>query len=147
MFFLNETLIEHCNYNFLLSGINWPSPIIQEMIGYSNSFLYDFIHSLFNFDEFHNSTQSYLELINTFQFFSANLVLLSEKLLFFQVDTNSKDAALVAFKFLLCISLLIFARGGIPRFRFDYLTKLGWIRFLSIILLFFLLELLILSAF
>ena len=35
----------------------------------------------------------------------------------------------MAMKFLICISLLIFARGGIPRFRFDYLTKLGWIRF------------------
>ena len=42
-----------------------------------------------------------------------------------QLSTNMKDAICVAVKFLLCIALLIFARGGIPRFRFDYLTKLG----------------------
>lgn len=35
------------------------------------------------------------------------------------------NALLISFKFLFCISILIFVRGGIPRFRFDYLTKLG----------------------
>lgn len=54
-------------------------------------------------------------------------------------------AVSTAFKFLLCICFLIFARGGIPRYRFDYLTRLGWIRFLSLVLLSFLVELLILS--
>ena len=34
-------------------------------------------------------------------------------------------ALTISLKFLLCIAVLIFARGGIPRFRFDYLTKLG----------------------
>ena len=47
-----------------------------------------------------------------------------------------KDAICMAIKFLVCIALLIFARGGI-RFRFDYLTKLGWIRFLSLVLMSF----------
>ena len=64
-----------------------------------------------------------------------------------QLSTNMKDAICIAVKFLLCIALLIFARGGIPRFRFDYLTKLGWIRFLSLVLLSFLVELVILSMF
>lgn len=54
-------------------------------------------------------------------------------------------AVSIALKFLMCICLLIFARGGIPRFRFDYLTRLGWIRFLSLVLLSFLIELLLLS--
>lgn len=54
-------------------------------------------------------------------------------------------AITMSLKFLLCIALLIFARGGIPRYRFDYLTKLGWIRFLSLVLLSFLIELLLLS--
>ena len=35
------------------------------------------------------------------------------------------NALVISLKFLTCIALLIFARGGIPRFRFDYLTKLG----------------------
>lgn len=34
-------------------------------------------------------------------------------------------AVSIALKFLLCIAVLIFVRGGIPRFRFDYLTRLG----------------------
>jgi len=54
-------------------------------------------------------------------------------------------AITIAVKFLLCIAVLIFARGGIPRYRFDYLTKLGWIRFLSLVLLSFLIELFLLS--
>ena len=70
-----------------------------------------------------------------------------ELLIDIQINTNMKDAICIAIKFLLCIALLIFARGGIPRFRFDYLTKLGWIRFLSLVLLSFLIELLILSMF
>lgn len=36
-----------------------------------------------------------------------------------------RNALSISLKFLSCIALLIFARGGIPRFRFDYLTKLG----------------------
>ena len=70
-----------------------------------------------------------------------------ELLLNIQINTNMKDALVMAIKFLLCIALLIFARGGIPRFRFDYLTKLGWIRFFSLVLLSFLVEVLILAMF
>lgn len=44
---------------------------------------------------------------------------------YFNLSSSSISLVLMALKFLLCISLLIFARGGIPRFRFDYLTKLG----------------------
>lgn len=89
-------------------------------------------------------------LFNTILFFkiSFSYLLTSLEILFdIQLSTNMKDAICVAVKFLLCIALLIFARGGIPRFRFDYLTKLGWIRFLSLVLLSFLIEILILSMF
>ena len=41
-------------------------------------------------------------------------------------------------KFILLIALLVFVRGGIPRYRFDFLTKIGWIKFLSLILSIFL---------
>lgn len=44
---------------------------------------------------------------------------------YFNLSSPSLSLILMAIKFLLCICLLIFARGGIPRFRFDYLTKLG----------------------
>ena len=64
---------------------------------------------------------------------------------YFNLGTTSVNALCMSLKFLLCIAFLIFARGGIPRFRFDYLTKLGWIRFLSLVLLSILIEILILS--
>jgi len=44
----------------------------------------------------------------------------------------------MGFKFLILIALLVFVRGGIPRYRFDFLTKIGWIKFLSLILSIFL---------
>jgi NADH:ubiquinone oxidoreductase subunit H len=44
----------------------------------------------------------------------------------------------VGIKFLVLIALLVFVRGGIPRYRFDFLTKIGWIKFLSLVLSIFL---------
>ena len=100
-----------------------------------------------------SSMENYLPLVSFFNiifFFKTliiHLVTSIELILQFQLSTNMKDAFCMAIKFLVCIALLIFARGGIPRFRFDYLTKLGWIRFLSLVLMSFLVELLILSMF
>jgi NADH:ubiquinone oxidoreductase subunit H len=37
-------------------------------------------------------------------------------------------------KFLLALFLLIFIRAGLPRYRYDYLTKLGWTKFLLLVL-------------
>ena len=34
-----------------------------------------------------------------------------------------------AIKFLFVLMLLIFIRGGTPRYRLDFLTKLGWSKF------------------
>ena len=52
--------------------------------------------------------------------------------------TNISDSIVTAFKFLIFIAMLIFIRGGIPRYRYDFLTKIGWIKFLSLILSVFL---------
>ena len=35
--------------------------------------------------------------------------------------------------------LLILIRGGVPRFKYDLLTKLGWIKFLFYVLTLFIL--------
>lgn len=100
-----------------------------------------------------SSIENYLPLVSFFNiiFFlktlTIHLLTSIELILQLQLSTNMKDAICMAIKFLICIALLIFARGGIPRFRFDYLTKLGWIRFLSLVLMSFLVELLILSMF
>ena len=44
---------------------------------------------------------------------------------FCPVSTTTFNALVIALKFLVLIALLIFIRGGIPRYRFDHLTKIG----------------------
>ena len=53
----------------------------------------------------------------------------------------------IAFKFIVLIALLVFVRGGIPRYRYDFLTKIGWIKFLSLILSIFLFTLVLILLF
>lgn len=45
------------------------------------------------------------------------------------------SSIIFALKFILLIALLVFVRGGIPRYRYDFLTKVGWIQMLNFILL------------
>ena len=54
--------------------------------------------------------------------------------IFLSVSSSTFSALCIAFKFLVLIALLIFIRGGIPRYRFDHLTKVGWIKYLSLVL-------------
>jgi NADH:ubiquinone oxidoreductase subunit H len=53
------------------------------------------------------------------------------------------SALSMSFKFIILIALLVFIRGGIPRYRYDFLTKIGWIKFLSLVLFVFLTSLLL----
>lgn len=62
-------------------------------------------------------------------------------------DTFSTGSTIVAIKFLMSIALLIFIRGGLPRYRFDHLTKVGWVKFLTLVVCFLLIELLFLYTF
>ena len=39
-----------------------------------------------------------------------------------------------AAKLMLCLTFLILIRGGVPRYRYDFLTKLGWVKFLGYVL-------------
>jgi NADH:ubiquinone oxidoreductase subunit H len=50
---------------------------------------------------------------------------------------NQNMTFFFAIKFCLAIGLLVLIRGGAPRYRYDYLTKLGWLKFLGFILLIF----------
>ena len=61
---------------------------------------------------------------------------------YFTPKLNVIFALTTAFKFLCLIALLIFIRGGVPRYRYDFLTKIGWIKFLSLVLAVFLTSLL-----
>jgi NADH:ubiquinone oxidoreductase subunit H len=65
----------------------------------------------------------------------------------FVLKTNVTNALVFAIKFLVLIALLVFVRGGIPRYRYDFLTKVGWIKFLSLILSIFLSSLLLVYLF
>ena len=64
--------------------------------------------------------------------------------LFGSVSSTTLNALVTALKFLLLIALLIFIRGGIPRYRFDHLTKVGWIKYLSLVLASMLIQFLLL---
>nr|APW82376.1 Nad1_b [Urostyla grandis] len=44
----------------------------------------------------------------------------------------SNQALVFGLKFLLVIMFLILIRGGTPRYRYDYLTKLGWLKFIGL---------------
>ena len=44
-------------------------------------------------------------------------------------------------KLCFCLAVLIVIRGGVPRFRYDLLTKMGWTKFLLYVLAFFLMTL------
>ena len=50
------------------------------------------------------------------------------------LENHTLESLSIAIKFLLLVALLIFIRGGIPRYRFDHLTKMGWIKYLSLVL-------------
>jgi hypothetical protein len=58
----------------------------------------------------------------------------------FAVFTSKVAVISFGLKFITLILLLIFVRGGIPRYRYDFLTKMGWFKYFSWVLLFFLLS-------
>jgi NADH:ubiquinone oxidoreductase subunit H len=94
-----------------------------------NFFLYDLIFKLINF--FDPFLQNGLQLFN-FK-------------IFYQFPQNM--TFFFSIKFCFCISFLILVRGGLPRYRYDYLTKLGWLKFLSFIILIFFSSILIFFLF
>lgn len=58
----------------------------------------------------------------------------------FSVPTSKAAVISFGLKFITLILLLIFVRGGIPRYRYDFLTKMGWFKYFSWVLLFFILS-------
>jgi len=67
--------------------------------------------------------------LNAFEFisiFTTNVVLKLNLLIpEILITSNMLDALLTAIKFLVLIAMLVFIRGGIPRYRYDFLTKIG----------------------
>lgn len=44
---------------------------------------------------------------------------------------------ILTLKLAVCLAILIVIRGCIPRYRYDFLTKIGWVKFLGYVLAFF----------
>jgi NADH:ubiquinone oxidoreductase subunit H len=73
--------------------------------------------------------------INWLDPFTQGGLLLTNLKIFYQFSQNT--TVFFGIKFLLSIAFLILIRGGTPRYRYDYLTKLGWLRFIGLVLLIF----------
>jgi NADH:ubiquinone oxidoreductase subunit H len=90
--------------------------IIEDFFFYFNFFFYDFFFKFLNF--FDPLLQNGFFIFNSKFYYQ-----FSQNLVFF-----------FALKFCLSMALLILIRGGTPRYRYDYLTKLGWLKFLGFII-------------
>jgi len=55
---------------------------------------------------------------------------------------NTDYSLIITLKVSLCLAFLIVIRGCIPRYRYDFLTKMGWVKFLGYILTIFLITVL-----
>lgn len=97
------------------------------------------LHLIFDFYLF----EPFLYLLSYYHFFSFFNILSNAILhvVHYSIGYIAISSFIISLKFIILIALLVFVRGGIPRYRFDYLTKLGWTKFLSLILLSFLVEL------
>jgi NADH:ubiquinone oxidoreductase subunit H len=78
----------------------------------------------------------FLKFLNFFDPFFQNGFFLNTSKVVYQFPQNM--VFFFAIKFSLCIALLVLIRGGTPRYRYDYLTKLGWLKFLGFIIAVFL---------
>jgi NADH:ubiquinone oxidoreductase subunit H len=105
------------------------------------------ISGLFIFE----ALNSYYVSVYTFLVSSLGLLVYTSELLYaLALDSMSSsivDSLIVSIKFLILVALLVFIRGGIPRYRFDHLTKMGWIKFLSLVLASILIEMLLIWIF
>lgn len=93
--------------------------LLNEIFFFVNFFIYDVSFKFFNFID---------------PFLQNGLFIFNSKT-FYQFPQNM--TFFFAIKFCLCIAFLVLIRGGLPRYRYDYLTKLGWLKFLSFIILIF----------
>jgi len=126
---------------YINSYLNFIVYFIVYLMENNNSFI--FSYTIFVLDLHLNYGLYVFDLI--FRFLSYNCIIHFFNFLnsmFYHMFTEIVYSSfLISIKFIVLIALLVFVRGGIPRYRFDYLTKLGWTKFLSLILLSFLLEL------
>jgi NADH:ubiquinone oxidoreductase subunit H len=85
------------------------------------------------------------KILNTVDPLLQNGLFLFNWKIFYQFPQNM--SFFFGIKFCLAIAFLILIRGGTPRYRYDFLTKLGWLKFLGFIVLAFFSSLLIFFVF
>lgn len=102
---------------------------INDFFFFTSFFFYEFFFTLLDFLD---------------PFLQKGLTIFNIKI-FYQFPQNM--TFFFAIKFCLCIAFLVLIRGGAPRYRYDYLTKLGWLKFLGFIILIFLSSLFIFFLF
>lgn len=131
-------------WNFICSKLSLSGSTSYDAVtsAYSST-----VGELFIFEAINNySIAIYAVVVTSF----SALLVLSELVYLLMSDSlssNMLDSLIVSVKFLLLVALLVFIRGGIPRYRFDHLTKMGWIKFLSLVLASILIEMLLIWIF
>ena len=80
--------------------------------------------------------------------FSSTLLVFSETIFSFSKDSfyysySTNHTFIFTAKLAVCLVFLSAIRGGVPRYRYDFLTKMGWVKFLGLVLSVFLLTFLI----
>jgi NADH:ubiquinone oxidoreductase subunit H len=107
------------------------------------TYKFDYVSFLLSDSSFVSLTTIYYKAQYIVDSLYLNLSLIFNSI-FFSTSSTTFNALTIALKFLLLIALLIFIRGGIPRYRFDHLTKVGWIKYLSLVLASMLIQFLLL---
>lgn len=97
--------------------------------------VYYSVISLFGFIFYLVNTLNILDVISDYNFETTTLheCLSSYKSSFLYVFT-SNYSFVFTLKLVICLVFLSAIRGGVPRYRYDFLTKIGWVKFLGLVL-------------
>lgn len=76
------------------------------------------------------------QLLDHFWFFSDTLFSFSKDAFYYSYATNY--TFIFTLKLAICLVFLSAIKGGVPRYRYDFLTKMGWVKFLGLVLATFL---------
>jgi hypothetical protein len=81
------------------------------------------------------------DLIYSFESYQATANLITSYIDNIEYPYSTEFSFAFTTKLAACLSFLILIRGGVPRYRYDILTKLGWVKFLGFVLAIFILTL------
>jgi NADH:ubiquinone oxidoreductase subunit H len=127
---MNHIMVIYPDFVELVDNLMWDLKLlIFDTLFYLNFFIYELLFKIFN------AIDPLLQ----------NGLFITNWKIFYQFPQNM--SFFFGIKFCLAIGFLILIRGGTPRYRYDYLTKLGWLKFLGFIVLAFFSSLFIIFIF